>query len=88
MAQHLWTDGKFLFEYFLVFFFFVLGIHILPGQLPQKEVYKHINHSLDIVSPPLLYTKVSIDRSVSSSSSQIFVILVGNVATIKGVFLG
>lgn len=60
MAQTLWTRRQLLLQDLLVFLFLVLGVHVLPRQLPQKEVYYHVEQSLQVIPPPLLDPQVSV----------------------------
>ena len=75
------------FKYFLILLFLVLSFHVLPGQLAQEEINQHVDHAFHIISSSLLDPQVCVYGSVPRSSSQIFVVFVGNVSAIKRVFL-
>lgn len=59
---------EFLVEDLFVLFFFVLGVHVLPGQLPEKEVDEHVDHALEVVSSALLDAEMRINRGISGRS--------------------
>ena len=55
---------------FLILFFDVPGLEVLPGETASQEVHKEVTEGLDIISSTLFNTKMSAHRSITSSTSQ------------------
>lgn len=55
------------------------SLESLPGQRAAQEVHEHVSERLEIITTSLLNTQVSVDRGVTSGTSQVLVLPVGDV---------
>ena len=88
MAECFRGGHEFFIEDFLVFFLFVFGVHVLPGELSEEEVDEHVEHALKIVPAALLDAQMCINGGIAGSAGEVLVILVGDVAAVELVLLG
>ena len=61
------------------------SLETLPGKRASQEVHENVGKRLEIITTSLFDTQVSVDRSVTSSTSQILVLPVGDVEMGLGV---
>ena len=87
IAKYLGRSGEFFIEDFLILFFLILRVHVLPGELSNKEIDDHIDHSFKIVPPTLLYPQMGVNRSIPCSAGKILVVFVGDVHAIHLILL-
>lgn len=88
VAERFGGGHEFFVEYLFVLFLFVLGVHVLPGQLSEEEVDEHVEHALEVVPPALLDAEVRVDGGVAGGAGEVLVVLVGDVAAVELVLLG
>jgi hypothetical protein len=62
-----------------VFVVLIASAQPLPREFTLKKIKDHITSPFEIVPSTLLYAKMSVNRCVSSSTSQIFILLVWDV---------
>ena len=55
------------------------SLETLPGKRASQEVHENVGKRLEIITTSLFDTQVSVDRSVTSSTSQVLVLPVGDV---------
>ena len=69
----------------IVFLLLRGSLEALPGERSTKEVHENVSQGLQIIATSLLDTQVSIDRGVTSGTSEVLVLSVGDVEVCLGV---
>ena len=70
-----------------VFFFFCFSWKPLPWERASDKVHQNNAYLLEIISTSLFYPEMGIQRGISGSTSQRFVVLKGNVSARSWVFV-
>lgn len=78
-AKEIGRCGHLLLHDTVILLLFSSGLETLPGECTAEEIHENISKRLEVISASLLNAKVSVDGSVTSSTSQVLVLSVRNM---------
>ncbi len=78
-AKEVGGSGHFLFHDAIILLLLRGSLQTLPGKSATQKVHEDVSEGLEVVSAGLFNTQMSVDGSVTSSTSQVLVLSVGDV---------